>query len=80
MAPGAISMATTRMMPTALSEATMVSDSSDQQAVVQRANRQADGARMLRIEAVEQQVAPLDEHDEQRAAGDDRRSRPDRAR
>ena len=29
MAPGAISMATTRMMPTALSEATMVSESSD---------------------------------------------------
>ena len=28
MAPGAISMATTRMMPTAFSEATMVSDSS----------------------------------------------------
>ncbi len=28
MAPGAISIATTRMMPTALSEATMVSESS----------------------------------------------------
>ena len=70
MAPGAISMAMTRMMPTAFSAPTMVSDEQRQQAVVQQADRQADGPRLLRIEGMQQQVAPLDEHD---AGGNARR-------
>jgi hypothetical protein len=42
MAPGAISMAITRMMPTAFSAATMVTREQHQQPVMQQPHRQAD--------------------------------------
>ena len=79
MAPGAISMAMTRMMPTALQRADDGQRQERQQAVMQQAHRQADGARMLRVEAVQQEIAAVTQHDAQRAAGDRARSRPDRA-
>ena len=43
-----------------------------QQPVMQHAHGQPDRARVVRVEAIEQQIAPLQQHDQQRAAGDDR--------
>ena len=43
----------------------------DQEAVVERADRQSDRAGVVRIEAVEQQIAALEQDDQQRSAGDD---------
>ena len=68
MAPGAISMAMARMMPTACSAATTVSDDEREQAVVQQTHRQADGPGVRRVEGVQQEAAPLDEDDERSPA------------